>query len=65
MTLQVIVAIWIFLQPQYYYQLFPLFIAATVPAAAHFIALTHTWMTNVWVMCLGILMIAVAMINTV
>ncbi|MBR0272961.1 MAG: hypothetical protein IJQ59_02590 [Bacteroidaceae bacterium] len=59
MTVQVVVAIWMVLQPHYFHQLFPLFIAATVPAAAHFIALTHTWLTNAWFILLTLLLASI------
>lgn len=63
MTVQAVVAVWLVLQPHYFHQLFPLFIAASVPAAAHFIALTHTWLTNAWVVLGALALVTVAIIN--
>lgn len=58
MAMQVVLILWLALQPQLFYQLFPLLIVCTVPAAAHFIALTHTWLTNAWIVILLLLLIA-------
>ena len=48
LTLQVVLAIWILLQPVYFNRLFPLLILTTAPAASHFFTLTRTWLTNAW-----------------
>ncbi len=57
MAMQVVLILWLILQPQLFYHLFPLLIICTVPAAGHFIALTHTWFTNAWVIVLILLLI--------
>ena len=57
MAMQIIIILWLFLQPELFYQLFPLLIVTTVPAAAHFIALTHSWFSNAWVVMLLLLLI--------
>ena len=58
MAMQVVLILWLALEPQLFYILFPLLIVCTVPAAAHFMALTHTWLTNAWVIILLLLLIA-------
>lgn len=45
---QVVLAIWIVLQPSSFDALFPLLLVTVVPGVSHFFALTHTWLTNVW-----------------
>lgn len=59
MALQFVLVCWIFLQPSSFHMLFPLLLLTTVPAAAHFIALTHTWLTNAWVVLLLLLLVVV------
>ena len=63
MLMQAVILFWLLLQPQYFPQLFPLFLLMTVPAAAHFVALTHTWFSNAWVVLLTLLIAAVAVIT--
>lgn len=60
MVMQVVIVVWLFCQPHYFAFLFPLLVLSTVPMAAHFIALTRTWLTNVWVIVLGLALVAVA-----
>ena len=52
MAMQFTLILWLTLQPNYFSQLFPLFLLTTVPAAAHFVTLTRTWLTNAWTMVL-------------
>ena len=59
MAMQVVVILWMALQPQHFRLLFPLLILTTAPAAAHFIALTRTWWTNAWFILLTIGLLAV------
>ncbi len=59
MVMQVVIILWMALQPQHFSQLFPLLVLTTIPAAAHFIALTHTWLSNAWVVVLILLLIGV------
>ncbi len=59
MAIQVILFVWLMLQPQHFPELFPLIIVASAPAAAHFISLTHSWLSNAWVILLFLLLIAV------
>lgn len=65
MLLQAVIALWIVLQPHYFSLLFPLLMFASVPAAAHFIALTHTWLSNAWVVMLLLLLLAVGVTTLV
>ena len=58
MALQVAIILWLVMQPHLFRQLFPLLVVTTVPAAAHFIALTHSWLSNAWVIVLLLLLIA-------
>lgn len=58
MAMQVAIILWLALQPQLFYLLFPLLVVTTVPAAGHFIALSHTWLSNAWVIILLLLLIA-------
>lgn len=59
MALQVVIVVWLFCQPQYFAHLFPILVLSTVPAAAHFIALTRTWLTNAWTLMLALALVAV------
>jgi len=59
MAFQVVVVVWLFCQPYHFPFLFPLLVLTTVPTAAHFIALTRTWFTNVWALLLALALIAV------
>ncbi|MBQ7494606.1 MAG: hypothetical protein IJT75_02395 [Bacteroidaceae bacterium] len=59
MSMQLVVVCWIMLQPTAFPCLFPLLLLTTVPAAAHFMALTHTWLTNVWTVLLLTLLVGV------
>ena len=61
LTLQVVLFLWILLQPVYFNRLFPLFILTTAPAASHFFTLTRTWLTNAWfILCtLGLVFVGV------
>lgn len=48
MSIQVVLLLWLLVQPAYFRPLFSMLILTTVPSAAHFFALTHTWLTNAW-----------------
>lgn len=51
-TVQLIVLAWMVAQPALFHHLYPLLLLTTAPAAAHFIALTHTWLSNAWTLLL-------------
>lgn len=59
--LQVVLALWLLLQPFFFYELFPLLILTTAPAASHFFAMQHTRLTNAWfILCtLGLVFVGV------
>ena len=59
MSMQVVLVLSMVLAPPYFRLLFPLLLLTTVPAAAHFITLTRTWMTNAWFVCLTLGLVAV------
>ena len=63
LLMQVILLVWLLLQPHLFPQLFPLFLFTTVPSTAHFVALTRTWFSNAWFLFLTLLLIAVAVIT--
>lgn len=65
MSMQVVLVLWLVLTPQHFRQLFPLLLLTTIPAAAHFIALTRTWMTNAWFVCLALGVVAVGICSLV
>ena len=48
MAIQVVLLLWLLVQPTYFRPLFSMLILTTVPSVAHFFALTHTWLTNAW-----------------
>lgn len=57
LTLQTVLTLWLLFQPRQLPYLFPVLLLVTAPAAAHFFALTHTVMTNLWfVTCLLLLL---------
>lgn len=62
MAMQFTLFLWIALQPCYFPQLFPLLLLTTVPAAAHFITLTHTWLTNAWTLLLFMSLVALGLV---
>ena len=61
LSMQVVIFLWLLFQPSHFFQLFPLMVLTTAPSSAHFIALTRTWLTNVWfvLLTLGILAVGV------
>ena len=59
MFMQVVLLLWLTLVPSYFYQLFPLLLLTTSPAAAHFIVFTRTWLTNAWFVLIVLALIAV------
>ena len=59
LTMQLVVFLWMVLQPHHFRQLFPLLALTTAPSAAHFAALTHTWLTNLWFIVLALGFVAV------
>lgn len=59
MAMQLVVLLWVVLVPKDFHFLFPLLLLTTVPSAAHFVALTRTWMTNLWVVLLTLGLVAV------
>lgn len=62
MALQFVMALWLVLQPQFFGQLMPLLLVTVAPAAAHFMALTRTWVTNAWVVFLALALLAAAVV---
>lgn len=63
MSLQVLTILWLLFQPRHFHSLFPILLLTTVPAAGHFVALTRTWLTNVWTIFLALLFVAVGLCN--
>ena len=63
MAMQVTLILWLTLQPNSFSQLFPLFLLTTVPAAAHFITLTRTWLTNAWTMLLFLSLLVLGFVS--
>ena len=63
MVFQIVLFLWILLRPQEFMYLFPLLLLSTAPTAAHFITLTHTWITNVWSIILSLGLVAVSIIT--
>lgn len=63
MLTQMVLLLWLVLQPTAFYKLFPMFILTTAPTAAHFFALTHSWITNAWFILCCIALIGVAFYN--
>lgn len=63
MVFQIVLFLWILLKPQYFMYLFPLLLLSAAPTAAHFITLTHTWITNVWSIILGLGLAATSIIT--
>ena len=59
MAMQLVLLAWLVLSPGYFRQLFPLLVLTTVPAAAHFFAFTHSWLSNMWFILLVLALIAV------
>ena len=62
MTILVCLWLWLLLRPSDLQYLLPLLLLTTAPSAAHFIALTHTRLTNLWVMLLTLGLIAIGVI---
>ncbi|MCR5180696.1 MAG: hypothetical protein K6C30_05720 [Bacteroidaceae bacterium] len=60
-----VLALWILLVPQHLSVLFPLLVLVSIPSAAHFVALTHTWFTNAWCILLFLFSVVVAVVNLV
>lgn len=65
MLMQVVLVLWMAFQPHHFNQLFPLLLFSSVPAAAHFIALTHTWLSNAWVIVLALVLLGVGVYTLV
>ena len=65
MSIQACATLWLALQPQHFLWLLPIVIVTAAPAAGHFVALTHTWLTNAWALTLGLLLIVAAVLNLV
>lgn len=63
MSAEVVVTVWLALQPRQFANLMPLLLLLSVPPAAHFIALTHTRMTNFWSAVLGLTILALAVVS--
>lgn len=61
LTIQVVLTFWLLFQPRQLPYLFPLLLMITAPAAAHFFALTHTVMTNLWFVTCLLLLVAVGL----
>lgn len=65
LTTMAVAALWLALQPRHFDHLFPLLVLAMAPSAAHFVALTRTWLTNAWVVVLALALVAVGVVNLV
>ena len=63
MTMQVVCGLWLLLQPAFFDELFPLLLLTTAPTAAHFFALTHTRMTNLWFVLITLMLVMVLILN--
>lgn len=63
MMTQVVLLCWLLLQPTSFYKLFPMFVLTTAPMAAHYFALTHSWLTNAWFILCCIALVGVAFYN--
>lgn len=61
--MDVMTLIFIVLQPQHYVPLMALLVVNTAPLLAHFITLTHTWLTNIMFYLLLLLTFAVGAYN--
>ena len=57
LTFQVATTMWLVLQPKHFCYIFPVLLVTTVPAAAHFITFTRTFLTNAWCFILTIALI--------
>ncbi len=60
LSLLLVLLCWSVLVPAHLPLLFPMLILVCVPSAAHFIALTRTWLTNMWCLALFLLSLVVA-----
>lgn len=65
LSMQVVILLWLIIQPTHYTHLFPLLLLTTIPSAAHFIALTHTWLSNSWSIILMLLLVVTAIFSFV
>ncbi len=63
LLMQVVLTLWLLIQPQHFNILFPMLLLTSVPAAAHFFALTHTFLTNLWFIICSLLIILVGVCN--
>lgn len=61
--IDVMTLIFIVLQPQHYVPLMAMLIVNTAPLLAHFVTLTHTWLTNIAFYLLLLLTLAIAAYN--
>ena len=59
----ILTIVFIILQPQHYAMLLTMLIVTTSPLIAHFIALTHTWLTNMAFKAIAIALLALTVIN--
>ena len=62
-VVDVLTIVFLLLQPQHYSLLMALVIVNTAPLAAHFITLTHTWLTNVAFFFIIIITLAIIFYN--
>ena len=63
LAFQVATTLWLVLQPQHFYDLFPLCLITTGPAAAHFFTFARTLLSTIWCSLLTIALIAIAILN--
>lgn len=61
MALHVVLLLWLVLQPYCFSELFPILAFSAIPAAAHFISLSRTWLASAWVAILSLLLLGVGM----
>lgn len=65
MALQVVVLLWLVVQPHHLRELFPLLLFSVIPAAAHYIALSRTWLSSVWIVLLLLMLVGVGVCTLV
>jgi hypothetical protein len=67
MLTQVVLSLWLLLQPTVFDKLFPMLVLVTAPTISHFFALTHSWFSNAWFIlcCLALVWVAACCLTPV
>lgn len=67
MLTQVVLSLWLLLQPTVFDKLFPMLVLVTAPTISHFFALTHSWFSNIWFIlcCLALVWVAACCLTPV